>query len=193
MGLLDDASNLLDRKAKEEQERQAAADARYQPWSADWTVELAGLLAQRGIPIHPVYVNGSRSKPVGAAAVQRSTYWGEAWPLQGWKQRSEWEPQPVQVLLDASGSLWESYPSGAYFPTFAQDGTTEDQGRHRVTLPDVSAIHRGRFMVVQARPQTVPHYPAASEALRDEVGVSVAAALRASQISGTGWIIGLKP
>lgn len=215
MGLLDDASNLLGQQAELAAAVQAAREKEYVPWSPDWAIELASLLTERAVPTQPVYVQGALTKPVmkgyenvestsGFASTMRSvpvwsrtwnsTYWDDAWALQGWRPNSEWGPQGVQVLMATSGSLWTHPGGGEFHSLFLKDGEWVETPRgasHLINFPEVHPEHRSKFLLVSFRPKTASHN---SATLRAEVGVSVAAALSDDRVTqNTGWIVGVKP
>lgn len=194
MGLIDDASNIIRqraaREAEMEVERRAAEEARNRPWSDDWTKELAEMLLQSGIPLHPVYIRiGFTSKPkrnnVTEAwyATHDAKYWGEAWPLQGWKN-SEIGPEEVNVLLQPSGALWTVY--GGHAPSLSPEGAERNSNGWHVSYPGLNAAHTRRFMLVYSAPQAPE--PESSADLRSQVGVSVAAAVLAGHKPDGGWL-----
>lgn len=204
MGLLDEASDLLGERATLQAAQRAAAEAGIEPWSADWTKELAELLTQHRFPAQPTYIQGELSKrelgigPEGAGrawyAIQNASYWGEAWALQGWKLDSEWGPRPVEVLLDTTGALWGTDGSGGAHTLTQIAGSWSERGRWIISYPDIAADHRKSFFLAREAPRSI-HYGRLQgpESLRTEVGVSVVAALQSGQTVENGWIIGLKP
>ncbi|MHA7274058.1 hypothetical protein ACX80Z_11550 [Arthrobacter sp. TMT4-20] len=199
MGLLDDASELLGHQARLEAAEQASLETKYAGRSADWTKELAALLVERGIPLKPVYVTGPQSKPEqfpgGWLVTTTSTYWGEAWDLQGWKPDSEWGPRPVSILLQASGSFWHG--EGQTVTLVDSDHGWRDDGHWKSEYPDVVPEHREKFLLCNLPPSSVgslvSSLVSSFEDLREMVGVSVAAALQSDAVDPGARIVGVKP
>lgn len=200
MGLLDDASNLQSDHAKREAAAKAALEQAYSPWSPDWAIELAGLLTDRAIPVSPVYLQNSLTRPVAEPTGWRRTsnceYWGQAWALRGWSPDPEWGTGSVQVLLTTSGSLWADHPASGTFHSLKDRGLLrgdrwqENVDSYWVSYPDVQPGHR-RFLTVQYRPTKATSAPTSKD-LRKDVGISVAAALSAGPVYGDDWIEGVK-
>lgn len=206
MGLLDDAKKVLSERAQADASRLKAEESRFVPWSANWTHELASLIAEQGIPLSPVYVGAGgtdwQREVTGRghddwiwARTDKIKYWGEAWAVRGWQRDSENDPKPKDFLLKSDGSLWDLYITGKSFVDVVTLDKTGGRGaisqlRH-VRYPDVRPAHE-RIMLVNgdllAASDSPPGiYP---PDIRNVVGVSIAAALERGNAVQNGWIVG---